>query len=112
MSYGEGVGEFLRRAVEGGESPGASRSEGSADSDGAFICYGSEIAENSSERIVIGGSEMVSLDEIDESVTLALLGHLHRNQKVSGRENWLYPGSACRCRLQRRAIVTELFIMR
>ena len=55
---------------------------------------GSEIAENSSERIVIGGSEMVSLDEIDESVTLALLGHLHRNQKVSVRENWLYPGSA------------------
>lgn len=37
---------------------------------------------------------MVSLDEIDESVTLALLGHLHRNQKVNGRESWLYPGSA------------------
>ena len=28
---------------------------------------------------------------------------MHRNQKVSGRETWLYPGSACRCRLQRRA---------
>ena len=93
MSYGEGVGEFLRRAVEAANLR-RDRSREALILMAHLYATGSEIAENSSERIVIGGSEMVSLDEIDESVTLALLGHLHRNQKVSGRENWLYPGSA------------------
>ena len=93
MSYGEGVGEFLRRAVEAANLR-RDRSREALILMAHLYATGSEIAENSSERIVIGGSEMVSLDEIDESVTLALLGHLHRNQKVNGRENWLYPGSA------------------
>ena len=93
MSYGEGVGGLLRRAVEAANLR-RDRSREALILMAHLYATGSEIAENSSERIVIGGSEMVSLDEIDESVTLALLGHLHRNQKVSGRENWLYPGSA------------------
>ncbi|MFR3426019.1 MAG: hypothetical protein ACLTSS_07800 [Phocaeicola coprocola] len=73
MSYGEGVGEFLRRAVEAANLR-RDRSREALILIAHLYATGSEIAENSSERIVIGGSEMVSLDEIDESVTLALLG--------------------------------------
>ena len=89
--YAEGVAEFLRTAVsEAGKVRG----------DGALIVMthlyakGSEIAEDSSERIVVGGSEMVNVSCLNEDVTLLLSGHIHRNQTIGGRANWLYPVSA------------------
>lgn len=53
-----------------------------------------EIAENSSERIVIGGAEMVNMEAFDSDVSLALLGHLHRRQLIGGEERLRYSGSA------------------
>lgn len=55
---------------------------------------GSEIAENSSERIVVGGSEQVDMAMLDPRISLVLLGHLHRRQKLAGRDDRIYPGSA------------------
>jgi exonuclease SbcD len=55
---------------------------------------GSELSVNDrSERIVVGGLEGVSPDMFFHKFAYTALGHLHRTQKVSGRENIRYAGS-------------------
>lgn len=55
---------------------------------------GSEIAEKDySERTVIGGLECVSPDAFSRNIAYAALGHIHKAQRVSGRENVRYAGS-------------------
>ncbi|WP_165041352.1 exonuclease SbcCD subunit D C-terminal domain-containing protein [Dysgonomonas sp. ZJ709] len=61
---------------------------------GHLQATGSEISENDrSERTVIGGLECVSPDSFAKEITYTALGHLHRAQRVSGRENVRYAGS-------------------
>ena len=55
---------------------------------------GSEIAEGSSERIVVGGSEQVDFDSVSPEIAYVALGHIHRRQRVAGRDNMRYCGSA------------------
>ena len=53
-----------------------------------------EISENDrSERAIIGGIEYVSPDTFPEGIAYTALGHLHRGQKVSGRDNIRYSGA-------------------
>lgn len=55
---------------------------------------GSEIAEKDySERTVIGGLECVSPEAFSEQIAYTALGHIHKAQRVSGRENVRYAGS-------------------
>ena len=55
---------------------------------------GSEISEEDrSERIVIGGVESVLPEVFDKKIDYVALGHLHRAQKVSGREHVRYAGA-------------------
>jgi exonuclease SbcD len=55
---------------------------------------GSEIAEKDySERTVIGGLECVSPESFPSEIAYAALGHIHKAQRVSGRENVRYAGS-------------------
>lgn len=93
MGYGEGVGDFLNRAIVFADSCRNRETEPLVLM-AHLYATGSEIAENSSERIVIGGSEMVNLDALGDGVSLAVIGHLHRHQRIGGRNNWIYPGSA------------------
>lgn len=61
---------------------------------GHLQATGSEISENDrSERTVIGGLECVSPDAFSKNITYTALGHLHRAQRVSGRENVRYAGA-------------------
>ncbi len=61
---------------------------------GHLQATGSEISENDrSERTIIGGLECVSPDSFAREITYTALGHLHRAQRVSGRENVRYAGS-------------------
>jgi exonuclease SbcD len=61
---------------------------------GHLQATGSEISENDrSERTIIGGLECVSPDSFDQGIAYTALGHLHRNQRVSGRENVRYSGA-------------------
>lgn len=61
---------------------------------GHLQATGSEISENDrSERTVIGGLECISPDSFAKEITYTALGHLHRGQRVSGRENVRYAGS-------------------
>ncbi len=61
---------------------------------GHLQAIGSEISENDrSERTVIGGLESISPDSFAKEIAYTALGHLHRRQHVSGRENVRYAGS-------------------
>ena len=61
---------------------------------GHLQAIGSEIAEKDySERTVIGGLECVSPDAFSEQIAYTALGHIHKAQRVSGRENVRYAGS-------------------
>lgn len=61
---------------------------------GHLQATGSEIAEKDySERTVIGGLECVSPDAFSEQIAYTALGHIHKSQRVSGREYIRYAGS-------------------
>lgn len=61
---------------------------------GHLQATGSEIAERDfSERTIIGGLECVSPDTFTEQIAYTALGHIHKSQRVSGRENVRYAGS-------------------
>lgn len=62
---------------------------------GHLQATGSELSENDrSERTIIGGLECVSPEVFDkQDIVYTALGHLHKSQRVSGRENVRYAGS-------------------
>lgn len=61
---------------------------------GHLQATGAEISERDySERTVIGGLECVSPDVFTEQIAYTALGHIHKSQRVSGRENVRYAGS-------------------
>ena len=61
---------------------------------GHLQATGAEIAERDfSERTVIGGLECISPDVFAEQIAYTALGHIHKSQRVSGRENVRYAGS-------------------
>lgn len=61
---------------------------------GHLQAVGSEIAERDySERTVIGGLECISPDAFSGQIAYTALGHIHKAQRVSGRENVRYAGS-------------------
>lgn len=61
---------------------------------GHLQATGSEISENDrSERTIIGGLECISPDSFDRRIAYTALGHLHRSQRVSKRENVRYSGA-------------------
>lgn len=61
---------------------------------GHLQATGAEISENDrSERTVIGGLECISPDSFASGIAYTALGHLHRGQRVSGRDNLRYSGS-------------------
>lgn len=61
---------------------------------GHLQATGSEISENDrSERTIIGGLECVSPEAFSRGIAYTALGHLHRGQRVSGRENVRYSGA-------------------
>ena len=62
---------------------------------GHLQATGSELSDNDrSERTIIGGLECVSPEVFDrQDIVYTALGHLHKAQRVSGRENVRYAGS-------------------
>lgn len=61
---------------------------------GHLHATGAAISENDrSERAIVGGLECISSDSFSTGIAYTALGHLHRGQRVSGRENVRYSGS-------------------
>ncbi len=61
---------------------------------GHLQATGSELSDSDrTERCIIGGIEGVSPDAFDSRIAYTALGHLHRAQRVSGRDNVRYSGT-------------------
>lgn len=61
---------------------------------GHLQAAGSEISQNDrAERTIIGGLECISPQAFADSLSYTALGHLHRAQRVSGRDNVRYAGA-------------------
>lgn len=61
---------------------------------GHLQATGSEISQNDrAERTIIGGLECVSPEAFNSEIAYTALGHLHRAQRVSERENVRYAGA-------------------
>ncbi|MDL2211151.1 exonuclease subunit SbcD [Bacteroides sp. OttesenSCG-928-M17] len=61
---------------------------------GHLQATGSEIAgKDHSERTIIGGLEAVSPEAFSSDIAYTALGHIHKSQRVSGREDVRYAGS-------------------
>ncbi len=90
--YAEGVKELYARLLKYALKK---RTDGQAlVAVGHLLATGSEIAEKDhSERIIIGGLESVSPESFSEQIVYTALGHIHKAQRVSGRENIRYAGS-------------------
>ncbi|MDH6306231.1 exonuclease SbcD [Parabacteroides sp. PF5-5] len=50
-------------------------------------------ADDRSERIIMGGLESVAADTFNNGLDYTALGHIHKAQRVAGRENVRYAGS-------------------
>lgn len=90
--YAEGVRELYAQLLQ--KLWKRRKAEQSILAIGHLQATGSEIAEKDySERTVIGGLECVSPDAFPEQIAYTALGHIHKAQRVSGRENVRYAGS-------------------
>ncbi|RHJ81471.1 exonuclease SbcCD subunit D C-terminal domain-containing protein [Parabacteroides sp. AM08-6] len=61
---------------------------------GHLHATGAELSDDDrSERVIMGGLESVSSDIFDKGLAYTALGHIHKAQRVGGRENVRYAGS-------------------
>ena len=89
-SYSEGVAllynELYNRAKERGHSPIVAM--GHLQASGAEVSVGDDM-----EYAIIGGMEGINTKFANEGIAYTALGHLHRAQRVGGRENIRYSGA-------------------
>lgn len=90
--YAEGVKELYLRLLE--RALEKKKDDMAVVAIGHLQATGSEIADKDySERTIIGGLECVSPDAFSGGIAYTALGHIHKSQRVSGRENIRYAGS-------------------
>ena len=89
-NYSEGVAllynELYNRAKERGYSPIVAM--GHLQASGAEVSVGDDM-----EYAIIGGMEGINTKFANEGIAYTALGHLHRAQRVGGRENIRYSGA-------------------
>ena len=89
-NYSEGVAllynELYNRAKEHGYSPIVAM--GHLQASGAEVSVGDDM-----EYAIIGGMEGINTKFANEGIAYTALGHLHRAQRVGGRENIRYSGA-------------------
>lgn len=91
-SYGGGVKEFISGVLKKADSQFNKKIPKILLAH--LYANGSEIADGSSERIIVGGSEQVSTSAWNPEISYTALGHIHKRQTVGGRPNIRYCGSA------------------
>lgn len=61
---------------------------------GHLHATGAELSEDDrSERTIMGGLESISVEAFNEDLAYTALGHIHKAQRVGGREHVRYAGS-------------------
>lgn len=91
-SYGGGVKEFISGVLKKADSQFNKKIPKILLAH--LYANGSEIADGSSERIIVGGSEQVSTSAWNPEISYTALGHIHKRQTVGGHPNIRYCGSA------------------
>lgn len=90
-SYAQGVKKMYETLVETGRALSLQKPIIAL---GHLQATGAEISENDRfERTIMGGLEAISLTAFSAEIDYVALGHLHRAQRVSGRENVRYAGA-------------------
>ncbi len=91
-SYVAGVGRMYHQLHDYAE---ARRKPGEAIvAMGHLHATGAELSEDDqSERAIMGGLESVSAGTFDRGITYTALGHIHKAQRIDGRESVRYSGS-------------------
>lgn len=91
-SYVAGIGRMYRRLYAYAD---ALRNPGEAIvALGHLHATGAELSEDDrSERAIMGGLESVSADTFDTGIAYTALGHIHKAQRIGGREAVRYAGS-------------------
>ena len=91
-TYVEGIAQMYRQLYDYADSrrqPGESLL-----AMGHLHATGAELSEDDrSERTIMGGLESVSVEAFEEGLAYTALGHIHKAQRVGGRENIRYAGS-------------------
>ena len=90
-TYLQGVYELYRRAIE--RVTLLRTPEQALIATGHCFIQGGEASKTSERPIYVGGSECLPADIFDPSLSYVALGHLHKAQKVDGKEHWRYSGS-------------------
>ena len=91
-SYVAGIGRMYRRLYAYAD---ARRNPGEAIvAMGHLHATGAELSDDDrSERAIMGGLESVSADTFDAGIAYTALGHIHKAQRIGGREAVRYAGS-------------------
>ena len=91
-SYVAGIGRMYRRLYAYAD---ARRNPGEAIvALGHLHATGAELSDDDrSERAIMGGLESVSADTFDAGIAYTALGHIHKAQRIGGREAVRYAGS-------------------
>ena len=91
-TYVEGVTRMYRQLYDYADSQ---RQPGEAlFAMGHLHATGAELSEDDrSERTIMGGLESISVEAFNEDLAYTALGHIHKAQRVGGRESVRYAGS-------------------
>lgn len=90
-SYGKGMREIITILMERVNSLRAPREL--AVMIAHIYATGAEIADGSSERILVGGLENVALNDFEEHPDYLASGHIHKRQRIKGTDWARYSGS-------------------
>ncbi|MDD4515506.1 exonuclease SbcCD subunit D [Massilibacteroides sp.] len=91
-SFTAGVSRLYRKLTERAKKQ--LKADEALVSMGHLHATGSELSENDrSERVIIGGLESIPADAFDRDIVYTALGHIHKAQRVGGRDNVRYSGS-------------------
>lgn len=91
-SYTEGVVAFYQQTYQ--HALGKSEEGEAIVAMGHLHAMDARVSQNDrSERPIIGGVEFIPVTAFDDSIAYTALGHIHRAQRVGGREHVRYAGS-------------------
>jgi len=91
-AYAEGVNTFYKEAYDHALYK---KKEGQVIiAMGHLLAYNAEVTDlDKSERLIMGGVECISATAFHEDIKYVALGHLHKAQRIGGKEHIRYSGS-------------------
>lgn len=90
--YADGIAQFYREAC--GFASKLKTNDQAIIAMGHLHAKQAELSDmDKTERLIMGGMEAISASDLDENIRYMALGHIHKAQRVGGRNNVRYSGS-------------------